>query len=168
MLCSSDRSRHDRPLRLPCRTPDRRACRSFLKEAKEIGGWDIVWAPGPPPDEPERSKTCTVAVPMHLRQEEPVGTYSYGHMLRDNFYFLVTIPRRFATSASAFAWVTYPRTEGNNAKWRLPILNKINALLSPHQDRRWFEVEKSCREEANPLGAGERDSCFCTCFEGSC
>lgn len=92
---------------------------------------------------------------MHLRQEAPVGTYSYGHMLRDNFYFLISIPRRFGLTASALAWVTYPRDEGNNAKWRLPILNKINALLSPYQDRRWFEVERSCREDANPLGAGD-------------
>lgn len=127
------------------------ACRQHLSVAKENGDFTVEWSAAPVP---RPSDTCTVNLPIFLRQESPLGTYSYGHMLRDNFYHLIEIPKAFGETVTSFAWVTWPRLRGNNARMRMPVMTKINTLLSPHHTRRWFELEADCRENGNTVGPG--------------
>ena len=122
--------------------------------AKENGDFAVEWSSGTPPDHSDASDTCVVELPILLRQESPLGTYSYGHMLRDNYYHLIQIPKAFDLNIASFAWVTWPRERGNNAFTAMPVLAKINSLLSPHRTRRWFELESDCGEKGNTVGPG--------------
>ena len=105
---------------------------------------------------PAVAEACVVSVPLHLRREGPLGTESLGHLLRDNFYFLVWIAERFGEDPAAWSWVTWPRTHGLHSTLpgigrRMP---KLGMLVSHRKSRRWFEVEASCRNGQNALGPG--------------
>ena len=86
----------------------------------------------------------------------PLGTGSYGHMLRDNIYHLVVIPKRFGMSAASFAWVTWPRSRGHRARSKIQLLQRLSPLLSVHTARRWHELENGCRNGGNELGPGAK------------
>lgn len=146
-------------------------CRAFLDKAKEVHGYDpsktmitpvapgatefeVVWSPGPRPDHADASDTCTVQLPLHLRREDPDGTLSIGHLLRDNLYHLISIPKQLGLLADTFAWVTWPRQHGLRATKALHIITKTSPLLSAHTSRRWHELEAGCRSNENVLGPG--------------
>jgi len=129
-------------------------CRKYLGKAKGRREFDVVWSSADPPDSQDTSDTCTVQLPLHLRREDPEGTVSIGHLLRDNLFHLVTIPPRFGLLADSFAWVTWPRSEGKKAHATLKILTKTSPLLSAHTSRRWHELERSCQRSRNELGPG--------------
>ena len=127
----------------------------FVEGTQGQTEFDVVWSSGPPPDRMGRD-TCIVQLPLHLRREDPDGTKSIGHMLRDNLPHLIAIPQRFGLRADTFAWVTWPRTNGLRASEDLHIITKTSPLLSSHTSRRWHELEHDCRRGENTLGPGAR------------
>lgn len=136
----------------------RATCSTYIKVAAGKGNlaqreFTVKWSKAAPPDA-GGANTCTVEMPIHLRREGPVGTHSFGHMMRDNYYHLTAVPRRFGVGAHTFSWVTWPRKKGKNAQARIPIMERVNKLLSPHPSMRWFEVERACRNGDNTLGPG--------------
>ena len=142
----------------------------IIEEAQGQTEFEMVWSSGPPPDRMGRD-TCTVQLPVHLRREDPDGTKSIGHMLRDNLFHLIAIPQQFGLRAETFAWVTWPRTNGLRASEDLHIITKTSPLLSSHTSRRWHELEHDCRHGENALGPGARDlagDVYISCKQSLC
>ena len=125
-------------------------CRSFLKEAQNRGGFGFRWSGAAPPS---AAHTCRVAVPVHLRQEWPLGAPDLGTLLRDNFQPLVTIAMKFGLSASHFSWVSWPRASGPGTDALSHMQQKYAHWLSVHDTYKWDGLVAACREGALGISA---------------
>lgn len=105
--------------------------------------FSVRWSAEVPPAPQE---TCTVSVPVHLRQEYPIGTQSLGHLLRDNFHPLVTIPLQFGLSAAHFSWAAWPRTRGNRHGKLSHVQEKYTSWISMHRTYLWPQLVAACRD----------------------
>lgn len=117
--------------------------------AKKTSDISMRWSSGPPP---LAAQTCRVSVPVHLRQEYRIGTASIGHLLRDNYQALVTIPMQFGLTAASFSWVSWPRTKGQRTRELTHVQEKYNSWISMHPPYKWPGLVEAC--EAGALGAG--------------
>lgn len=113
-----------------------------------MSSFSIRWSSRSPP--PAKA-TCRVSVPVHLRQEFPLGANSIGHLIRDNYEALMTIAMRFGLSPSYFSWVTWPRKKGNRAGYLSHVREKYNGWLSMHPAYVWEGLVSACR--AGQLGS---------------
>lgn len=125
--------------------------REHIDEAKDGDEFDVVWSSESPPDPTD---TCTITLPVHLRREGPVGTGSYGHLLRDNLYFLVLLAERFGANPVSFTWVRWPRSRGYRAQRPNKSISRLSPLVSHSTSRRWGELEIACKNRNNQLGPG--------------
>ena len=122
------------------------ACRNFLDDVnKELAQPDndfsMEWSSQLPPRE---SETCRVSIPVHLRQEWPIGTKSIGHLLRDNYQQLVTVPMQFGLTAASFSWVSWPRTIGPRATELTHVQQAYSSWLSAHPPFKWQGLVDAC------------------------
>ena len=128
-----------------------------MAEPTKGGHFQVRWAaPEDRPDVDDNADTCIVDLPIIFRRDSPFNTHSYGHMLRDNFYHIVTIPKMLGLSAETFAWVTWPREIPPRSQTRRPthVMSKISSLVSAHDARQWHDVEVDCQTANNVLGPG--------------
>lgn len=118
-------------------------CRAFLAHVRETSDFEIQWSSRPLPAD---SNVCRVSVPVHLRQEFPLATSSFGHLLRDNYEGLMHIAKNFGLTPAHFSWVTWPRTSGRRAGELSHVQTKYSTWLSSHPTYSWNDLVAACTD----------------------
>lgn len=83
-------------------------------------------------------------MPVHLRQEFPLATGSFGHLLRENYEGMMSIAKKFGLTPAYFSWVTWPRTSGRRANKLSHVQTKYSSWLSTHPTYAWDDLVSAC------------------------
>lgn len=118
-------------------------CREFLAHVRTTSDFTIQWSARPPP---AASSTCRISVPVHLRQEFPQGSRSFGHLLRDNYDGLMRIAKAFGLTPAYFSWVTWPRTSRKRGAHLSHVHEKYSTWLSKHPTYAWTDLVSACKQ----------------------